>query len=119
MSEVSPSLVAAELAHASAHRSDYMWAWETEPKSIADGILDDETYDWLAVVQGMLATGGWPITVSEEELVEAHRLGRSATGVAVEPTGTAGLAGAMQLSRQGVLAPEESVGLLFTGVERA
>ena len=43
VSAVSPSLVAAELAHASAHRSEYMWAWETEPKSVADGILDDGT----------------------------------------------------------------------------
>ena len=30
------------------HRSDYMWAWETEPVSVAHGILDDETYDWIA-----------------------------------------------------------------------
>ena len=24
-----------------------MWAWETTPASVAHGILDDETYDWV------------------------------------------------------------------------
>ena len=34
------------------HRAEFMWPWETEPHSVAHGILDDETYDWLAVVRG-------------------------------------------------------------------
>src|SRR5439155_1027919 len=34
-----------ELAYARANRSMFMWPWEEEPKSIAHGILDDETYD--------------------------------------------------------------------------
>ena len=38
-----------------------MWPWEGELTSLADGILDDETYDWLAVVEGMLDTGGSPL----------------------------------------------------------
>jgi hypothetical protein len=28
---------------------------------VATGILDDETYDWRAVVEGMLTTGGRPL----------------------------------------------------------
>ncbi|HCP61206.1 MAG TPA: hypothetical protein DIU14_01865, partial [Actinobacteria bacterium] len=43
-----------ELRHAATHRSEFMWAWEDEPESVAHGILDDETYDWMAVVTGML-----------------------------------------------------------------
>ena len=50
------------------HRSEYMWAWETEPVAIAHGILDDETYDWLAVVRAMLLTGGRTIVVDEATL---------------------------------------------------
>ena len=46
------------LRFASHHRSAFMWPWESEPRSVAHGILDDETYDWLAVVEGMLATEG-------------------------------------------------------------
>ena len=35
-----------------------MWPWEAEPRSAADGILDDETYDWLGVVQALRDSGG-------------------------------------------------------------
>jgi threonine synthase len=106
------------LRHAATHRSEYMWPWESEPRSLATGILDDETYDWLAVVEGMVVTGGWPLVVSEELLAEAHRLGREHTGIRADPTGTAGLAGLMALVRAGVVAGDERVAVLFTGVER-
>ena len=61
------------LAYAAHHRSEFMWPWEHEPHSIAHGILDDETYDWLAVVEGMLATGGGPLVVGEETLAAGAR----------------------------------------------
>jgi threonine synthase len=102
---------------AATHRSAYMWPWETEPKSIATGILDDETYDWRAVVKGMLTTGGLPVVVGEDRLAEAHHLGR-ATGVPVDPTGSAGLAGLIDLLASGLVGPDERVAVLFTGVER-
>ncbi len=55
---VPPSIVRDQLSHAASHRSAFMWPWEEEPQSIATGILDDETYDWLVLVEGMLTTGG-------------------------------------------------------------
>ena len=105
------------LGEAAGHRSGFMWPWESEPKSIAGGILDDETYDWLAVVSGMLRTGGRPVVVSEERLAEAHELGRGA-GFDVDATGTSGLAGLLDLVAKGVVRPDEKVAVLFTGVER-
>ena len=57
-----------------------MWPWETEPHSIAHGILDDETYDWAAVVEAMLTTGGRPVVVSEELLARANQLARRVDG---------------------------------------
>jgi threonine synthase len=95
-----------------------MVPWETPPASIAGGILDDETYDWLPVVGAMLATGGHPVVVDERTLLEARRLARERTGSLVDATGAAGLAGALELRRQGELVPGERLGLLFTGVER-
>ena len=103
---------------AAAHRSGFMWPWEGEPRSIATGILDDETYDWRAVVGGMLTTGGRPLVVTEEQLAQAHDLGRAA-GYRVDPTGSSGLAGLLDLVADGSVGPDARVGVLFTGVERS
>ncbi len=98
-------------------RSDpdrYMEPWPGEPHSVASGILDDVTYDWLTIVEAMLGSGGWPVLADEDTLVRAHRLGHEHTGIDVCATGSAGFAG--------VLAePPEAgsrVAVLFTGVDR-
>ncbi len=105
------------MQEAATHRSAYMWPWEEEPRSVATGILDDETYDWRAVVGGMLATGGRPVVVTEERLAQAHELGHAA-GFPVDPTGSAGLAGLLDLVARGDVGPDDRVGVLFTGVDR-
>lgn len=106
------------LRYAATHRTEFMWPWEEEPRSVAHGILDDETYDWLAVVRGMLETGGWPIVVSEETLREANEAARADTGIDVDHTGSSGLAGLLELNRGGVVSADERVAVLFTGVRR-
>ncbi len=118
LAQAPPDLLRDELGYAATHRAEFMWPWESEPKSLATGILDDETYDWLAVVEAMLATGGYPIVVGEETVAAAHRVGRETTGIDADPTGTAGLAGLMQLLAAGVTLRDETVALLFTGVRR-
>ena len=105
------------LATAARHRSDYMWPWESEPRSIATGILDDETYDWQAVVGAMLTSGGQPRVVTEDRLAEANELG-AAAGIPADPTGTAGLAGLLDLRQAGAVGPDERVTVLFTGARR-
>jgi threonine synthase len=107
-----------ELRYAATHRSEFMWPWEMEPRSIAHGILDDETYDWFAVVKGMLVTGGHPVVVGEAQLEEAYALARTMTGVDVDHTGAAGLAGLLELHRAGAIEPGEKVAVVFSGVER-
>ncbi len=110
------------LRHAATHRSEFMWPWESAPHSLAHGILDDETYDWLACVEGMLRTGGWPIVVSEDTIGRANELACSTTGVDVTHTGSAGLAGLLALlddeeaGRDHVA--RERHGVLFTGARR-
>jgi threonine synthase len=95
-----------------------MWPWETEPHSVATGILDDETYDWLAVVRGTLTSGGSPVVVDEATLLEANEIARETTGIDVDPTGTAGLAGLLDLRRRALVNPTETVAVIFTGVRR-
>ena len=106
-----------ELGFAAAHRAQFMWPWETAPHSVAHGILDDETYDWLAIVRGTLESGGFPVLVSEELLLEAHALGGRA-GFQADATGTAGLAGLLALRREGTVGSGEAVAVLFTGRQR-
>jgi threonine synthase len=109
--------VRAAVAAAARNRSGYMWPWETEPKSLATGILDDETYDWRAVVEGMLRAEGMPVVVAEDPIAAAHRLGTEA-GYPVDPTGTSGLAGLLDLRAAGVIGPGDRTAVLFTGVAR-
>ena len=106
------------LRYAATHRSAFMWPWEEEPHSVAHGILDDETYDWLAVVEGMLRSGGSPVVVGEDVLVHANGLAVSATGIDVDPTGSSGLAGLLALRDRGDVGDHERVGVLFSGVRR-
>ena len=53
----------------------------------------------------------------EDRLARAHDLGHLA-GYAVDPTGTAGLAGLLDLLAAGDVGPDDRVGVLFTGVDR-
>jgi threonine dehydratase len=108
----------AALTYAAGHRSQFMWPWEEPPHSVASGILDDETYDWLAVLRGVAATGGSSVVVDEDTLQQAHRLAYENTAVRPSHTGSAGLAGLLQLQRQGGVAPGARVGVLLTGVQR-
>lgn len=110
--------VGGALAYAATHRREFMWPWETEPRSIASGILDDETYDWLAVLRGMIRSGGYPVLASEDLLREASETAAQATGIAVDETGAAGLAGLLAVQRQGGIGPSEQVAVLFTGAKR-
>jgi threonine synthase len=116
--ESGPDPVHKTLRHAAHHRAEFMWPWETAPHSIAHGILDDETYDWLAVVEAMLVTGGRSVVVGEEQLAAANALALDTTGIEVDPTGSSGLAGLVALQQQGVIGPGESAAVLFTGARR-
>ena len=113
-----PGLIDEELGFARRHRSTFMRPWETPPHSVAYGILDDETYDWAAVVDAMLKTGGWPLVVGEDLLLEANTVAREATGVNVDHTGSAGLAGLMKAITLDARLTTERIAVVFSGVSR-
>ena len=72
----------------------------------------------MAVVEGMLVSGGSPVVVSEDLLARANVLAVDATHVDVDPTGSSGLAGLLALREKGEVGDHERVGVLFTGVRR-
>ncbi len=112
------ALVRAEMRFARTHRRRFMWPWEQEPRSVAHGILDDETYDWAAVVEGMLSSGGVPLVVDDKRLIQANMLAREITAINVDHTGSAGLAGLLEQLEAEPHLRRERVGVIFTGVQR-
>ena len=94
--------------------AEAMTVWD-DPASLADGILDDETYDWVGVVEAMRRNGGLPVVASEAEIKSAHRLAHEA-GFNVSPTGSAGLAGLLAMRDD--IAANENVVVVVSGVTR-
>ncbi len=68
----------------------------------------------------MLATGGTAARRrARTRLERANALAREATGIDVDPTGSAGLAGLLALRDTGGVRDDERVAVLFTGVSRS
>ena len=111
--EPGPEAVRRAMAEAAAHRSAFMRPWEETPHSVATGILDDETYDWLGVVDAVAKSGGAAVIASEEDVLAAHDLAARVTAIPVDHTGSAGLAGLRALRPQ--VGDSECVIVLFTG----
>ncbi len=97
-------------------RSQFMWPWESTPHSLAHGILDDETYDWLTCARGVIASGGQAIAVDEETIAEARTLAQKAAPASA--TGAAGLAGVIELRRRGFIQKHEETAVILSGVQR-
>ncbi len=107
------------LEEAAAHRDAFMWAWDgAAPRSLAHGILDDETYDWLELAAAILRTGGRAEIIDETQIARAHGLACAQTDMTPCATGTSGLAGLLQLTATGDIDPAENVVLFFTGLDR-
>ena len=103
---------------AAANPDAYMEVWDN-PQSLATGILDDITYDWLPLLQRTHATGGEPVVAPEDFVVQAYEMAHAHTDLPVCATGASGLAGLLTAppSRTETGDPER-VALLFTGIDR-
>lgn len=96
---------------------EVMTPWPGTPSSVATGILDDITYDWVTVMHHQIATAGWPIAVEESVFVAATDLAATQVTPPPDATGAASLAGLLADPRG-----HESDGpvvVLITGIDRA
>jgi threonine synthase len=66
----------------------------------------------------MASTGGSAVVADEDTLAQGHDQAQNVAGVAASATGSAGLAGVLQLQREGLIQPGARVGVLLTGVRR-
>lgn len=93
-----------------------MWAWENEPVSLADGILDDETYDWVADIAQIQRTSGRVVVASELQVVEASSIAPQTTSIDASPTGTAGVAGLLSIRAE--ISSTARVAVVLSGIKR-
>ena len=104
------------MAWAVRHRGEVMWPWESVAPSCATGILDDETYDWAAVVDAVLSSGGSFGEAGEAALRRANGLVVDELGIVADETGTAGVAGF--IGRLPQLTDGSTAAVLLTGARR-
>ena len=104
------------VANAGPRWAECMWPWETEPTSFADGILDDETYDWIGILDAMAETNGSPVVVSEEHVHRAYDLIRRVGGFNSCATGVSGFAGLLAMRDD--ISDHERIVVVVSGVAR-
>jgi hypothetical protein len=83
---------------------------------LADGILDDETYDWISIGRAIERSSGRSVIATESEIVHAHELVNT-LGPPTSATGTAGVAGALGESAAGTL-DDRPIVVLLSGAAR-
>ncbi len=83
--------------------------------TIADGISVGLPRNGAMAVRMIRASGGFGVTVSDEEILVAEKALARLTGVFAEPSGAASYAGLLRLLGEGKIARDERVVLLVTG----
>ena len=84
-------------------------------QTVADGISVGLPRNGAMAVRHIRASGGFGITVSDEEILAAEKELARYTGVFAEPSGAASYAGLLRLLEKGRIAKDERVVLLVTG----
>ncbi|HEX9133759.1 MAG TPA: threonine synthase [Ktedonobacteraceae bacterium] len=84
-------------------------------QTIADGISVGLPRNGTMAVKIIRESGGFGVTVSDEEILTAEKELAMLTGVFAEPSGAAGYAGLLRLLNEGKIARDERIVLLVTG----
>lgn len=87
----------------------------TEPETIATAIRIGNPASWDAALAARDESGGVIRSVTDAEILEAHRLLSSEDGVFVEPASAAGVAGLLQRSAAGEVPAGSRVVITVTG----
>jgi threonine synthase len=98
---------------AAKERGTFMFPW-ANPASVAGGILDDETYDWVELSRGMETSGGGCLVVNDESICKANDYIKNVHQVNACLTGSVGLAGLMNTQSE---SGKNSI-VIFSGVDR-
>jgi threonine synthase len=86
-----------------------------EPETIATAIRIGNPASWPQALAARDESGGVIESVTDEQILQAHRLLSAGEGVFVEPASAAGVAGLLQRHAAGQLAPGQRVVVTVTG----
>lgn len=101
------------------HRDRFMVPWAAVQPSLAHGILDDETYDWVALLEGVMRSRGRAVLIEEALLQRAWEAVRSVSDLRPCHTGVSGLAGAVVLAQaEGEERPAGPWAVILSGTAR-
>lgn len=116
-----PKLVAVQpissnsIALAVENQSDTIVIKESNPSTICDSVAVRMPKDGLAAVISVKESGGFSLTVSDEEVVNASIELASKTGIFAEPSGALAFAGFKKAKREKKIDDNKTVLLLITG----
>ena len=86
-----------------------------DPQTVAAGLRVPGPLGDRLMLRALRESGGGAVAVSDEALTAAARELQVVEGIDASPEGGAALAGAVELKKRGVLAPEQRVVLFNTG----
>jgi threonine synthase len=114
--------------HGPATRTPAMWGFQAagaapivlghpvdEPETIATAIRIGNPASWASAVEARDASGGLIESVTDEEILAAHRLLARSAGVFVEPASAAGVAGLLKLAEAGRVPAGARITITVTG----
>jgi threonine synthase len=87
----------------------------TEPETIATAIRIGNPASWAQAEQARDVSGGLIEAVSDEQILQAHRILSSQVGVFVEPASAAGVAGVLAAAEQGRVPAGARIVITVTG----
>lgn len=95
-------------------RNEPITTWEN-PSTIASGLADPFTWDGERVLCALRETGGKAVGVEDAPIIEAQKMLARYEGIFSEPTGSASLAGMIELVNRGDVSKDEVVVVEVTG----
>lgn len=86
-----------------------------QPETIASAIRIGKPASWEAALSAREASDGYFGAISDEKILQAHRLLSAEVGVFVEPASAISVAGLLERAEAGVLPPGATVACTLTG----
>jgi threonine synthase len=119
LAERTPRMIAVQVKGAdpivSAYNRNLLKYVEKNPvDSIAEGIVDSESYNSILTVKALRESGGFPVSVTDEEIKRSLGYGVK-EGLIIEPTSAASLAALEKLRDDGKVGREEVIVPMLTG----